>query len=115
MKKSVIAAAAIAASSLLASTGAFAQTATQTIGLSAFVNAICTINGSATGAAGETGTVSTSGTSASAQSLALTSGGSYAVVCSTPTTVTITSANDGIKANTPGVGVNFIKPALAPR
>ena len=108
MKKSVLAATAVAAFAIIGSSGAHAQSATQTIGLSAFVNALCTINGTATGAAGETGTVTTSGTNASAQSLALTSGGSYAVACSTPNTVTITSANDGIKANTLTGGTNFI-------
>ena len=108
MKKSVLAATAVAAFAIIGSSGAHAQSATQTIGLSAFVNALCTITGTATGAAGETGTVTTSGTNASAQSLALTSGGSYAVACSTPNTVTITSANDGIKANTATAGTNFI-------
>jgi hypothetical protein len=108
MKKSVIAAAAVAAFSLVSASGAFAQSATQTIGLSAFVNALCTINGTATGAAAETGTVVTSGTNASAQSLSLTSGGSYTVACSTPSVVAVTSANDGIKANTFTAGTNFI-------
>jgi Spore Coat Protein U domain len=102
MKKSVLKAAAIAGFSVLGATGALAQSATQTITLNAFVNALCTINGTATGAAGETGTVVTSGTNASAQNLTLTSGGSYTVACSTPTLVTVTSTNDGIKANTPG-------------
>jgi hypothetical protein len=108
MKNSVLKAAAIAGFSVLGASGAFAQSATQTIGLNAFVNALCTINGSATGAAGEIGTVVTSGTNASAQSVSLTSGGSYTVACSTPNLVTITSANDGIKANTPTAGTNFI-------
>ncbi len=108
MKKSVIAAVTVAGFSILGASGAFAQAATQTIGLSAFVNALCTINGTATGAAGETGTVVTSGTSASAQTLSLTSGGSYTVACSTPSLVAITSANDGIRANTFGGGTNYI-------
>jgi hypothetical protein len=108
MKKSVLKAAAIAGFSVLGASGAFAQTATQQITLNAFVNALCTINGTATGAAGEIGTVATSGTNASAQAVSLTSGGSYTVACSTPTLVTVTSANDGIKANTPTAGTNFI-------
>jgi hypothetical protein len=108
MKKSVLKAAAIAAVSIFSASGAFAQTATQTIGLNAFVNALCTINGTANGALGETGTVATSGTGAIAQTLSLTSGGSYALACSTPNTITITSANDGIRATTPGAGVNNI-------
>jgi hypothetical protein len=108
MKKSVLKAAAVAGLSMFAASGAFAQSATQTISLNAFVNALCTINGTATGAAGETGSVVTSGTNASAQSVALTSGGSYTVACSTPNLVTVTSANDGIKANTLGGGTNYI-------
>jgi hypothetical protein len=108
MKKSVLKATAFAALSMFAASGAFAQSATQTISLNAFVNALCTINGTATGAAGETGSVVTSGTNASAQSVALTSGGSYTVACSTPNLVTVTSANDGIKANTLGGGTNYI-------
>jgi hypothetical protein len=108
MKKSVLKALAVAGFSVLGASGAFAQSATQTIGLSAFVNALCTINGSATGAASDTGTVVTSGTSAAAQSVTPTSGGSYTVACSTPNLVTVTSANDGIKANTLGGGTNYI-------
>ena len=108
MKKSVISALAIAGFSTLGASGAFAQAATQTIGLSAFVNALCTINGTATGAAGETGAVVTTATTANPQTLTLTSGGSNAVACSTPTLVTVTSQNDGIRANTFTGGTNFI-------
>ncbi len=107
MNKSVLAALAFAGLSLAGTNGASAQSATQTINLNAFVNALCTINGSATGAAGETGTVVTSGTTAPAGTVTLPSA-DYAVVCSTPNNVTITSLNDGIKANTLGGGTNYI-------
>ncbi len=107
MSKSVLASLAVAGLSIFTTSNAFAQSATATIGLNAFVNALCTINGSALDTA-MTGTVVTSGTSASAQTLALTSSGSYTVACTTPNAISVTSANDGIKANTPGVGTNIM-------
>jgi hypothetical protein len=116
MTKSVLKAAAIAGFTLFAATGAHAQSATQTIGLTAFVNAKCTIgttvaNQSATGVAGDNILVPTVGTTVASQSLTPSvSGGSYSVTCTTPNTMTITSANDGLKGATPLAGSfdNFI-------
>jgi hypothetical protein len=107
MKKSVLAIA-VAGLALASASGAHAQSATQTLTLTASVNALCTIGGSATGVSGDGGAVVTTGTNASAQTLSLTSGGTYTVACSAPNTVTITSANDGIKSTTPGAGTNII-------
>jgi hypothetical protein len=117
MTKSVLKAAAIAGFTLFAaSTGAQAQSATQTIGLSAFVNAKCTIgttvaNESATGVAGDNILVPTSGSNVTAQTLTpATSAGNYSVTCTTPNTMTIVSANDGLKVATPLAGAfdNYI-------
>jgi hypothetical protein len=113
MKKSVLKAAAIAGFSVLGASGAFAQSATQTITLNAFVNAKCLIDTLAAGT--ETVTVTTTGTATgsngttgTAQNLTLQNGGSYALACSTPNTITLTSQFDGLKANTPGAGANVI-------
>ena len=116
MKKSVLKAAAVAGFSILGASGAFAQTATQTIGLSAFVNAKCLIGTSvatqsATGVAADNIVVTTSGTThTGANFTPSVSGGNYSVTCTTPNTITMTSANDGLKAATPlgGAFDNFI-------
>jgi hypothetical protein len=116
MKKSVLKAAAIAGFSVLGASGAFAQSATQTIGLTAFVNAKCTIgttvaNESATGVAGDNIVVPTAGTTVASQALTpAVSSGNYSVTCTTPNKITITSANDGLKGATPLAGAfdNYI-------
>ncbi len=116
MKNSVLKALAVAGFSVLGATGAFAQTATQTIGLSAFVNAKCGIGTSVgtqstTGVAADNIVVTTSGTNhTGANFTPSVSGGTYSVTCTTPNTMTITSANDGLKAATPLAGTfdNFI-------
>jgi hypothetical protein len=108
MKKSVLKALAVAGFSVLGASGAFAQSATQTVGLSAFVNAKCLIgvsgatlaNQFATGVAADNILVPTAGTTVAAQTLTPSvSGGNYQVTCTTPNTITLTSANDGIKAS----------------
>ena len=113
MKNSVLKAAAITGFSVLGASGAFAQSATQTIGLSANVNAKCTIGTSgaplasqtATGVAGDNIVVVTTGTATAAQNLTpAVSGGNYSITCTTPNKITITSANDGLRGTTPLAG-----------
>jgi hypothetical protein len=117
MNKSVLKTAAVAAFSMFAASGAYAQSATQTIGLTAFVNAKCTIgttvpNQSATGVAGDNILVTTVATAHTGATFTPSvSGGNYSVTCTTPNTITMTSANDGLKAASPLAGSfdNFIK------
>jgi hypothetical protein len=111
MKNSVLKAAAIAGFSVLGASSGFAQSATQTINLSSAVNASCLINGTANGGGADSGqlTIAPGVTNvANNTSIPLASGGTYNVACTKPSIVTITSANDGIKATTPGAGANVI-------
>jgi hypothetical protein len=69
-------------------------------------------NQSATGVAGDNIVVTTTGTAHTGATFTPSvSGGNYSVTCTTPNTITMTSANDGLKAATPLAGLfdNFIK------
>jgi hypothetical protein len=94
MKKLLISTAALAAMS----TGAFAQSATQNIALSATVPGFCQIDGSSTGNA-RTGTITPSATGTVGNDPVAIGGGSPAV-CNVKSKITLTTQNGGVKAQT---------------
>ena len=107
MKKSLVAAVAVAGFSLIGSTGAFAQAATQQINLGATVSISCGITAAGAAVPTDTATVTVTGRSVNTATVNPAAAGAtgYDVVCNgSSVDMSVHTAQGGIKNTTPVLG-----------